>query len=520
MRRVGLLIRLMITLPPLGAALAQAPRGKAVYQQWCAGCHGDTGAGDGPAAKAMLPQPRDFTRGVYKIRTTASGEIPTDADLLRVISEGMPGTAMPAWKTTLSEQSRQDVVAYVKKFSTFFDKAPKVVKIGKEAGGGDAAIADGRATFTKLECAKCHGSSGRGDGKSAPTLKDDWGHPIHAADLTERWKFRGGDDVPAIYTRLRTGLDGTPMPSFAEAVDQKLITDEQLWHVAAYVRSLSPEPPVVREVVRARLVATLPATPDSRAWEQAERYWIPVVGQIITKARWFVPTTDGVWVQAVHDGRRLALRFAWDDPSRSPDPAWNDWLARVDTTVTTVDGPNLTQQGSDRLALQLPMNSSDESELPYFLGGSTRHPVHLWRWTSAPDRVDIGTARGLGTFAATGADTLTHVARYDAGQWQLQLVATLRPADTTRSPQFIPGRIVPFALFVADGSNGEDDVRGAVSTWYAIHLDVPTPARVYAMPAVTVLLTASLGLLLITRAQRSENRDERGADPSESEARQ
>lgn len=508
MSRVALGIRLGLTLAPLGAALAQAPGGKVVYERWCAGCHGDTGAGDGPAARAMLPQPRDFTRGVYKIRTTASGEIPTDADLLHVIDEGMPGTAMPAWKAKLSDRERQDVVAYVKKFSTFFDKAPKVVEIGKEPGGGDAAIADGRATFTKLECAKCHGSAGRGDGKSAPTLKDDWGHPIHAADLTERWKFRGGDAVAAIYTRLRTGLDGTPMPSFADAIDQKLITDEQLWHVAAYVRSLSPEPPVVREVVRASLAATLPTAPDSRAWDAAERYWIPVVGQIIAKPRWFSPTVDGVWVQAMHDSRRLALRLAWDDPSRSPDPAWNEWLTRVDTTVTAQDGPVATQQGSDRLALQFPASSGDGSELPYFLGGSTRRPVQLWRWTSAPDRVDVGTARGLGTFAAAGADTIAHVARYDAGQWQLQLVVPLQAptgaADTTRSPRLVPGRAVPFALFVADGSNGEDDVRGAVSTWYAIHLDVPTPTRVYAAPAVTVLLTAGLGALLIARAQRRE----------------
>jgi hypothetical protein len=69
---------------------------------------------------------------------------------------------------------------------------------------------------------------------------------------------------------------------------------------------------------------------------------------------------------------------------------------------------------------------------------------------------------------------------------------------------------VPFALFVADGSNGEDDVRSAVSTWYAIHLDVPTPTRVYAAPAVTVLLTAGLGALLIVRTQRRE----RETDPS------
>jgi cytochrome c oxidase cbb3-type subunit 2 len=507
MRRVALL-GLSVLLASRHEALAQAPKGKVVYDKWCAGCHGEKGDGDGDGAREMLPRPRDFTRGVYKIRTTASGEIPTDEDLMHVIAEGMPGTAMPAWKEKLSEQERRDIVAYIKSFSSFFSSPAKPLALGKNPGGGDNAIADGKATFTKLECAKCHGTPGRGDGKSAPTLKDDWGHPIHAQDLTENWKFRGGNDVQSIYTRLRTGLDGTPMPSFADAIDQKLITDEQLWHVAAYVKTLSPDAPVVREVVRARLATALPPTPDDRAWDQAERYWIPVVGQVITKPRMFAPTVDGVWVQAMHDGKQLALRLSWSDPSQSPAPAWNEWLARLDTTLSSRDGPLPTQQGPDRLTVQWPMQHGDDTERPYFLGGSTRRPVQLWRWTSAPDRVEVGSATGLGTFAPSpaDADSVSHLARYDAGQWRLQLVRSLRTRDTTHGPQLKPGEAVPLAIFVADGSNGEDDVRSAVSTWYAIHLDVPTPARVYAVPAVTVLLTAGLGMLLITRAQRGNTK--------------
>jgi cytochrome c oxidase cbb3-type subunit 2 len=508
MRRTAIVSALMLATAQ--TALPQAATGKATYDKWCAGCHGDKGDGEGDGARAMLPRPRDFTRAVYKIRTTASGEIPTDDDLMHAIAQGMPGTAMPAWQATLSEQERRDLVAYLKHFSTFFAGTPaKPLSIGKDPGGGDQALADGKATFTKLECVKCHGMAGRGDGKSAPTLKDDWGHPIRAADLTENWKFRGGSDVQAIYTRLRTGLDGTPMPSFADAIDQKLITDEQLWHVAAYVRSLSPEPPVVREVVRARLVATLPRSPDDSAWAQAERYWIPVVGQIIVKPRWFAPTVDGVWMQAMHDGRRLALRVSWDDPSPSPSAAWDEWLRRADTTLTTIDGPVPAQQGPDRLIVQWPQGSGDDTERPYFLGGSSRRPVQHWRWTSAPDRVEVGTAQGLGTFVLSsgpGADSVSHVARYDAGQWRVQLVRALRTGDTLHAPMFTPGQAVPVAVFVADGSNGEDDVRSAVSTWYAIHLDVPTPARVYAAPAVTVLLTAGLGILLVTRVQRNEHR--------------
>src|SRR5467141_4949539 len=86
--------------------------GKSVYVKWCAGCHGDGGAGDGVAAAHMLPRPRNFTGGLYKIRTTASGQLPTDADLLRAIDDGLPGSAMPGWKGRLSDGERRDAVAY------------------------------------------------------------------------------------------------------------------------------------------------------------------------------------------------------------------------------------------------------------------------------------------------------------------------------------------------------------------------------------------------------------------------
>jgi DMSO reductase family type II enzyme heme b subunit len=156
--------------------------------------------------------------------------------------------------------------------------------------------------------------------------------------------------------------------------------------------------------------------------------------------------------------------------------------------------------------VQWPLRGGDDTERPYFLSGDARRPVRLWRWTSAPDRLEVGTAKGVGTFTATsGDDSVSHAARYDAGQWRLQLVRALHPRDTTAGPVFAPGRAVPIVFFVADGSNGEDDVRGAVSTWYAVHLDVPTPPRVYAAPAITVLLTAGLGMLLVTRAQRRES---------------
>src|SRR2546427_3319169 len=131
--------------------------------------------------------------------------------------------------------------------------------------------------------------------------------------------------------RLRTGLDGTPMPSFSDLIDQKFLTDEQLWRLAQYVRSLSPaETPDVRDVIHAAQIAgALPAAPDDSAWARLDRYLFPLVGQGIRKPRWFAPAVSGVWVQAGHNGRELALRVSWGDRSPSPDTAWRAVGRRV-----------------------------------------------------------------------------------------------------------------------------------------------------------------------------------------------
>ncbi len=505
-RWTGLWVAVLV-LTPFAAGVAQdAERGKVVYDQWCAGCHGDDGAGTGEAAAFMLPRPRDFTRGDYQIRTTASGELPTDRDIRRMVDEGMPGTAMPGWASRLSSQERSDVVAYIKTFSRFFDGAsPTAVNFGSAPRVTDEGLAEGARVFQELECFKCHGEGGRGDGQSAPTLTDDWDFPIRAADLTEPWTFNGGGTVEEIYRRFRTGLNGTPMPSYSDVLESEIVTEEQLWRVAQYVRSLGPEqsPPRIREVVRAeRVEESLPAGPADSVWEAAERFYLPMVGQIILKPRWFAPTVEGIWVQALHNGQELAVKVSWSDGSASPDPAWQEWLERVAASVTDADGPIPTSQGPDRLLVQFPMELSEGMERPYFLGGSTRRPVYAWSWSSNPDRVEEGSATGLGTFVPfAGGSGLTHAAQFGQGQWQVQFTRSLVPSDTT-ALSFEPGNPIPIAFFASDGSNGEEGLRGAVSAWYQIYLDVPTPATAYVWPILTMLLTAGVGIVVVVRAQK------------------
>ena len=512
---IAVLLAFALPVPlPASPVPQDTSAGKLVYQKWCAGCHGDNGAGDGVAAKHMIPPPRDFTGAVYQIRSTASGQLPTDDDLMRSIDEGLPGTAMPGWKSRLSDHQRRDVLAYLKTFSTFFADTtlrPQPLAFGKAPGGGtsDAALRVGRLFYDSIGCRKCHGDQGRGDGPSSPTLKDDAGHPIFAANLHENWRFNGGGTVEDIYHRLRTGLDGTPMPSFSDLLDQKFLTETELWRVAQYVRSLSPgEPPAVRDVIHApRSDKALPHSPDDSAWTSVDVYWFPLVGQVIRKNRWFAPAVTGVWVKALHTDDSLALRVTWDDHSASPDTAWLAHIGRVLATLESDDStPEQPGEWPDQLVVQFPVTIPTGMERPYFLMGSPSAPVYQWRWSSASRATAVaGLARGVDRFEPLPSPGgLGAQAVYDHGQWRVVFTRALASVDTTSQLPFRTSRAIPVAFFAWDGSNGEHGTRMAISTWNFLALDEPVPARVFIAPLVAMVLTLGLGMLVVWRAGQAE----------------
>ena len=515
----ALALRLALGLATVSAAVPAAAQtggeehpGKPVYDKWCAGCHGVEGDGLGPAADWMLPQPRDFTDAQYQIRSTPSGALPTDADILRVIDDGMPGTAMPGWESRLSSRERNDLVGYLKTFSRFFtmEDAPDPIEVSGAPRGSAEALEEGARLYQEMECWKCHGEAGRGDGASAPTQSDERNLPIRPADLTESWTFNGGGSLEAIYTRLRTGMDGTPMPSYADLVDAGVLTDEQLWQLAMHVRSLAPEDaPGVRDVVRAALVdGALPSSPSDDAWAAAEPFWFPLVGQIIVKPRWFSPAVDGVWVQALHNGDELAMRLVWNEPSRSPDPAWEPWGRRLRELMQPADTAGDPVQGPDVFTVQFPATLETGRDLPFFLGGDNRRPAYLWRWQSDAEGVSELLGRGFGRLQPLdpGPAPPTADAEFDRGQWQLVIRRPLASDDPDRRLAIPVGEVVPIAFFAQDGSSGEVGSRGAVSSWYYLHLDRPVAATVFIVPILATLLTAALGLLVVARAQRAEHR--------------
>ena len=190
-------------------------RGEIVYQKDCMACHGDLGNGSGPSSAYLSPKPRNFTTGVYKFRSTPSGEIPTDSDLLRIIEKGVPGTQMPAWKNILTLQERLDVIAYIKTFSTDFQEAaPNSVAIPTPPEATENSLVEGKMVYMLMECWSCHGGKGKGDGNSGKTLKDDWGQKILPWNLTS-YRYKAGNDPATLYRTFTTGLNGTPMPAYA-----------------------------------------------------------------------------------------------------------------------------------------------------------------------------------------------------------------------------------------------------------------------------------------------------------------
>src|SRR5512134_83922 len=97
--------------------------GAEVYRVRCTQCHGVGGDGRGPHAIRLSVPPRDFTTGVYALRSTPSGSLPTDLDLFGTVSRGLRGTAMIPW-TFLPEEERWAVLEHVKSFSRRFAEEP------------------------------------------------------------------------------------------------------------------------------------------------------------------------------------------------------------------------------------------------------------------------------------------------------------------------------------------------------------------------------------------------------------
>ena len=508
-------------------------KGKKVYFKRCVWCHGVEGGGDGPSAERLYTRPRNFIQGTFKIRTTDSGELPMESDLIKTVKNGLQGSAMPAWGEFLSEDEIVAVVNFVKtlvqdrSFDDTEDEEVNNVITGIAADNGKGPLGDapwaatagpyhlgvpqehidaGKELFIKNKCMECHGGEGRGDGN--PTMKDDWGFPIVAANWQECWNFRGARRDPFnpfnVARTISTGLNGSPMPNFREQM-----TGKERWQVAAFVNSLCPRKkidPLTNKPVPDFLIQSVytegPVVPkiDDPSWqssytdhrivplseetiENPMRHYIAMAGQITRGKRNFDPKTDNLWVSSRWSAEENAVYYLveFDNRFLSTDPEY-----------------------PDAVAIQWPGQLQDlfGAEKPYFIYGDSKKPVDVWKAnflakdynaTNPPNEkgyqldVTVQEFKGNGFDAISEKESEGKVEVVDSIFHQGRVKVMFKRSLTTEgaddvqipSEQFIPVSFMQWA-----GWDKEHDEHMAISTWYYTILKPALPASLYYMPPI------------------------------------
>ncbi len=570
--------------PPEGFVTQTAPQvpsaeqiesGKRVYFTKCVWCHGVEGAGDGPGAVRLWPRPRNFESGTFKIRHTASGQLPlVNVDLLQTVTHGLPGSAMPSWEGILTEDQRKDVLAFVStqlvkdrdwqdtEFEEFFvldiDKlqpTPKTVE----------SIKHGAELVQEKKCVECHGQEGRGDG-NAFNLKDDWGFSIQPADWHKCWNFRGSRQDPYnvknIFRTFSTGINGTPMPSFADTTS---IADR--WDIANYVNSLcerqveveAPNGVVSDEaatafntiqplaidpqtdkpkgtfVIPSKFVeGELPTDENGEAWKTAPRIWLALGGQITHKPRNFVNRIDDAWVQSVYNSDHILFMFKWDDRTKSVQEGEVDW----DPTEVNLGDYGIEEQSpegslfadeqfhpesiaakqkdgyavfNDGIAFQFPIKWQElpAPRKPRYFWGDERFAADITKWTAD------GT---LGVYEGTGWDQdFTELdfqeevsvvkAEWVNGRWTVIIKRPIK-GDYEEVAYLEAGKYIPMVFFAWDGHNGDVGRKMAVSAFYYLVMEPTIPNTTYIYP-----ILMGVGIIVLegwVLGRRANRRKEKG----------
>jgi len=518
---------------------AQRESGRTLYVKYCAQCHGEKGDGDGYAAPHLDPKPRDFTRGMYKVRSTPSGALPTHQDLVDVIRRGMPYTSMPAWPN-LADREVSDLAYFLTTFSPEFSHAasvPQPVPLPSAPGTTEESIERGKTLYVETGCVRCHGTLGRGDGPSAPTLTDDWKRPIRAADLTQGWTFRAGSSREDIFRTMTTGFNGTPMPSFLDG-----LTEEQRWAITDYIVSLSggDGPGYTNLVIAKRVQDPIDLARGAASFESAAVARFPIIGQIMEPGRAFHPRTTSVTVQAIYDAESIALLVRWHDmsaektgtngPSLPVPPEEEEESATgaaasenvfgeaevVPTPAGQVQDPFAeaqapaapTSEFSDAVAIQIPSQLPSGARKPYFIFGDAQNAVDLWFFDLAGAAPLQFTGKGSADITPNDTGEVTGVASYDQGEWSVIFKRPLRPSS---GAQFSPGAFMPIAFSAWDGLSRERGNRRGLSSWYSLYVEpenVPSAVGPMIRTALFILVLELVVIAWVRRRHGSRTRGE------------
>ncbi len=508
-------------------------RGRVLFARQCALCHGETGEGAGRFAYLMNPRPRNLQLGRFKLATTQN-MIPSDEDLLRTITRGMPGSSMPPWGH-LPQADLKALVAFVRQLHV--DAVAAELKRGVADGTyqpdevselladrtqpGPPIVLPAEPSFDDLRwfngrriyleaCASCHGVDGH---PVADAVKyDDEGYPVPPRSFVNGI-FKGGADGPSLFIRTVKGIPGTPMPA-----NEGNYSDDEMWDLIHYVQSLPRAGSQDRAQLRqgtftASRVASLPAGPTDEVWNQAKPLYVAM-----TPLWWADERIEGLVVQSLHDGKELALRLTWLDPSRderavrvdefrdavaiqfalSTDPPFymgdgnqhggvNIWMWKADREKNIASGYQdmdaAFPDGAMDMYMESAIRAEDMSQVDWPVGPITEHHAgFVTAWGAGnlvadptlKTPVECLTARGPGTLAGKppSFQVVQGQAAYERGVWTVQLQRTLDlPCEHAHGTEgdaervFRSGDYLPVSFAIWDGSAGDRDGKKNISIW-------------------------------------------------------
>lgn len=481
-----------------------------LYKEYCSNCHGLDGGGNGELSYLVFPKPRDFTNGLFKIKSTPAGQPPIDEDIYRTIIKGMSGTAMPSF-SFLKDSEVHALVEYIKKFGNINNQGVAKIKIPDILPANSELIELGKSIYMEVGCNKCHGNSGKGDGTSSQILVDSQGYPIIPKDFTSG-VYLGGGTHNDLYLRFVGGMDGTPMPSFgnlAEVLGKPKAEENKLaWALVHFVKSLETQSNGFshKQPEDGKLVAAKTSRftkPDGfmdltfTKWNRAETYSIPI------SRLWQSDNVNYqmVDVQALYNSKYIAVKLEWEDPSQDQE------LYRV-------------QDFQDGAALQF----SIDGTMGFHGMGSEDHPTDIWFWKAewqirANERTDSdivlayanrvsdsdvatypilmndmaylagrdagninsepGKTSPVENVSAVGPQTVTSFREHeqkvmgngswDGKKWRVVFIRKLK-SNSGQKVNFIKGKSIPIAFAIWNGSERDRNGQKMVSNWYELEL--------------------------------------------------
>lgn len=451
---IGIVYFLMAGNDAAMADMQEQDRGKSLYDRYCMVCHGEKGDGKGSAARFLFPKPRDLTLGLYRVRSTSTGEPPADADIIGTLTNGMPGSAMPAF-SELSEEEKTAIMEYIKELGEIYDEPFSIIKPGKPPEVTPQLLAKGKEIYGQMKCGECHGESGKGDGPKADDLVDDWKQPAPPNSFT-RGIYKGGGSPSDIYMRFTAGMDGSPMPSYEDSLD-----DEMRWAVVFYSLSLAGPNVAVQPTsgkIVAKWIEDVPGNPESALWENTTAFKIPLM------LLWQKPDSPErlLNIKALYNEKDIAFLVEWNDATKNT-------LLDIDTF-------------RDGVSLQFPAQRGAKPDfwMGHGEGKKSEGMVNIWFWKADTQEViDKGQqpipespvenliAGGFGTLAFK-KDTMQV---FGMGKWKGRKwsVVFKRPFNGPKgNAEFIRGELTPVSFAVWDGGENDVDGRKAVSTWYYV----------------------------------------------------